>query len=90
VRIDRVATAVPPAYRAAPGDPPAELFTRPPLIGELAAVVLTGGQVIGTVTADDLRCTLRLAPLRSLRTAPGATAASAGLAIQAGGGNGDE
>lgn len=90
VRVDRVATAVPPAYRAAPDDPAAALFTRPPLLGELAAVVLAGGRVIGTVTADDLRRALRLAPLRSPRANHGATAAGKGLAIQAGGGNGDE
>jgi Zn-dependent protease/CBS domain-containing protein len=64
LRLDRIATAVPPAYRVGPDDPAAALFTRPPLAGELAAVVLAGGRVIGTVTTNDLRRALRLAPLR--------------------------
>ncbi len=64
LRLDRIATAVPAAYQAAPDDPAEPLFARPPLLGELAAVVLTGGRVIGTVTTDDLRRALRLAPLR--------------------------
>ncbi len=64
LRLDRVATAVPPPYRVAPDESAASLFARPPLLGELAAVVLSGGRVIGTVTTDDLRRALRLTPLR--------------------------
>ncbi len=62
IRLDRVAMAVPPAYRVAPDDPAASLFTRPRLAGALAAVVLTDGRVIGTVTTEDLRRALRRGP----------------------------
>jgi CBS-domain-containing membrane protein len=55
VRLDKVAPPVPPGYRAAPGDPAAPLATRSPLGGEVAAVVLTDGQVTGTVTVSDLQ-----------------------------------
>jgi Zn-dependent protease len=63
LRLDRVAQAVPPSFRVAPDDPAASLFSRRPIAGELAAVVLSAGRVIGMVTTDDLRRTLRLAPL---------------------------
>ncbi len=78
LRLDRVATAVPPPYRVAPDDAAAPLYTRPPLVGELAAVVLADGRVIGTVSTDDLRRALRLAPLRGTagHGAGGAAAAS--------------
>ncbi len=59
LRLDQVALAVPPSYRAAPDDPAGPLLTRRPLGGEVAAVVLTGGQVTGMVTISDLRQALR-------------------------------
>lgn len=67
LRLDRVALAVPPSYLAAPEDPAGPLLTRRPLGGEVVAVVLAGGQVVGIVTVRDLRqAVLR----RGLTTAP--------------------
>lgn len=43
LRVDQVALAVPPGYRAAPGDPAAPLASRAPLGGEVAAVALADG-----------------------------------------------
>ncbi len=63
LRLDRVAMPVPPRYRLAPGDSASSLFARPPIAGELAAVVLDDGRIVGTVTTADLRRALRLAPL---------------------------
>ncbi len=59
LRLDQVALAVPPSYRAAPGDPVGPLLTRRPLGGEVAAVVLAGDQIAGLVTVSDLRRALR-------------------------------
>jgi Zn-dependent protease/CBS domain-containing protein len=64
LRLGQVAVAVPPACQAAPGDPAAALLTRPPLRGEVAAVVLDHGRVAGLVTTADLRAALRRARLR--------------------------
>jgi Zn-dependent protease len=63
LRLDRVAMAVPSRYRVAPDDSAASLFTRPLIAGELAAVVLADGRIVGTVTTADLRRALQLAPL---------------------------
>jgi Zn-dependent protease len=54
-RLDQISLAVPAAYRAAPGDPAAPLASRTPLGGEIAAVVLENGRVIGMVTVSDLQ-----------------------------------
>ena len=54
-RLDQICLAVPPAYRAAPGDPAAPLAGRTPLGGEIAAVVLDRDRVIGMVTVSDLQ-----------------------------------
>ncbi|HYA51328.1 MAG TPA: site-2 protease family protein [Streptosporangiaceae bacterium] len=59
LRLDQVAVAVPPGYRAAPDDPVGPLLTRRPLGGQVAAVVLAGGHVMGLVMADDLQRALR-------------------------------
>ena len=59
LRLDRVALVVPPPYVAAPEDPAGPLLTRRPLGGEVMAVVLADGQVVGMVTADDLRQAVR-------------------------------
>ncbi len=40
LRIERAAIAVPATYQAAPGDPAGPLLARPPLGGQVAAVVL--------------------------------------------------
>ena len=53
--LDEVALNVPPGYRAAPDDPVGPLLARRPLGGEVAAVVLADGQVVGLVTVSDLR-----------------------------------
>ena len=55
LRLDQVALAVPPGYRAAPDDPAGPLLTRRPLGGQVAAVVLDGGRVTGLVTVGDMR-----------------------------------
>jgi Zn-dependent protease len=65
LRLDQVALAVPPAYRAAPGDPAASLLGRPLLRGAVAAVVIDQGRVVGLVTADDLRAAVLRARLGS-------------------------
>jgi Zn-dependent protease len=54
-RLDQISLPVPAAYRAAPGDPAAPLASRTPLGGEIAAVVLEHGRVIGMVTVSDLQ-----------------------------------
>ncbi len=61
LRVDRVALTVPPEYQAAPGDPARSLLDRPPLAGEVAAVVLDQGRVVGLVTARDLDWRIRRA-----------------------------
>jgi hypothetical protein len=43
LRIERAAIAVPATYQAAPGDPAGPLLARPPVGGEVAAVVLDQG-----------------------------------------------
>jgi len=53
--LDQISLPVPPAYRAAPGDPAAPLISRTPLGDEVSAVVLDHGRVIGTVTVSDLQ-----------------------------------
>ncbi len=59
LRLEQVALAVPPAYRAAPDDPAAPLVSRAPLGGEVAAVVLDHGRVTGLVMVSDLQDALR-------------------------------
>jgi Zn-dependent protease/CBS domain-containing protein len=65
LRVKRTATAVPAAYVAAPGDPAGPLPRRPPLGGEVVAVVLDQGRVVGLVTTGDLHEAVRQARLRS-------------------------
>lgn len=67
LRVDRVVLAVPPSYLAAPADPAGPLLTRPPLGGEVVAIVLDDGRVVGMVTVDDLR---QAARRRRLATVP--------------------
>jgi CBS domain-containing protein len=59
LRLDQVALAVPPPYRATPEDPAASLLTRRPLGDEVVAVVLANGRVAGIVTVTDLRRAMR-------------------------------
>lgn len=65
LRLSQVAVTVAPAYQAAPSDPAGPLLARPPLRGEVAAVVLDHGRVVGLVTTADLRAAVRRAQLRS-------------------------
>jgi Zn-dependent protease len=59
LRLEQVALAVPPFYRAAPGDPAASLVSRTPLGGEVVAVVLDDDRVTGLVMVSDLQQALR-------------------------------
>jgi CBS domain-containing protein len=59
LRLDQVALAVPPGYRAAPDDPAGPLLNRRPLDGQVAAIVLADGRVVGLVTAGDLQQALQ-------------------------------
>jgi Zn-dependent protease len=68
--VAQVMLPVPAAYLAAPEDPAAPLLSRPPLAGELAAIVLTDGRVVGLVTLEQLqraahRAALQAQPARS-------------------------
>jgi Zn-dependent protease len=67
LRLDRVALTVPGSYLAAPEDPAGPLLTRPPLGGEVLAVVLAGGRIVGIVTITDIRQATRW---RNLTAAP--------------------
>ena len=67
LRLDQVALAVPPGYRAAPDDPAGPLITRQRLGGQVAAVVLDGGRVTGLVTIGDLQRALRWRTLAGAR-----------------------
>jgi Zn-dependent protease len=67
LRLDQVALAVPPSYRAAPDDQAGPLLTRRPLGGQVAAVVLDGGHVMGLVTIGDLRRALQWRTLAGAR-----------------------
>jgi Zn-dependent protease len=67
--LGRAMVPVPDAYVVAPDDPVAPLASRPPLAGELSAVVVAGGMVTGMVTADRLQRAARQAALRG-GTAP--------------------
>lgn len=58
-RLDRVALPVPPPYLAAPEDPARTVLSRPPLSGQVLAIVLDGDQITGIVTAGDLRQVVR-------------------------------
>lgn len=53
-RVEEVALPVPEQYRAAPGDPAEPLAARSPLGGEIVAVVLDQGRIVGIVTVADL------------------------------------
>lgn len=67
LRLEQMALPVPPGYRATPEDPAGPLLTRRPLGGEVAAVVVADGAVVGLVTASDLQRALRWRTLASAR-----------------------
>jgi Zn-dependent protease len=67
MRLDRVALAVPPPYLAVPEDPAGPLLAHRPLGGDVMAIVLAGGHVVGIVTVGDLRQAVRR---HKLDTAP--------------------
>lgn len=62
-RIQALAVALPAGYVAAPDDPVAPLVRQPPLAGELVAVVVQDGRVVGMITVGDLN---RLVQVRDL------------------------
>lgn len=66
----QVMVPVPAAYVAAPDDPAAPLSGRPPLAGQLAAVVVSDGRITGVVTVAGLSQVIRREALRA-RAAPG-------------------
>lgn len=63
--IGAIAQRVPPAYLAAPTNPAAGPLTRPLLGGELAAVVIEEGWVVGIVTGADITHAVLRAELRT-------------------------
>src|SRR5205807_2788195 len=64
-RLGQIAAPVPPAYTADPGSPAGSLLGRPPLRGQLLAVVVEDRRVTGLVTTDELRLALLRARLRT-------------------------
>lgn len=64
-RLGQIATPVPPAYIADPGSPASSLLGRPPLRGQLLAVVVEDRRVTGLVTTEELRLALLRARLRT-------------------------
>ena len=71
-RLGQVATPVPAAYLAQPAASAESLLSRPPLRGQLLAVVVEGYQVTGLVTTDELRIAVLRARLHAGR--PGGAA----------------
>ena len=63
--LGQVMAPVPPGYLAAPDDPAAPLLARPPLAGDLAAIVLSEGRITGIVTVTRLRQAARREALRA-------------------------
>src|SRR5208282_2044223 len=76
--LHQVMAAVPPTYVAAPDDPATPLLNRPPLAGDLAAIVLSDGKITGIVTITRLRQIVRR---ETLRARPGPVTGSAGQAV---------
>jgi CBS-domain-containing membrane protein len=64
-RLDGLAIPVPAQYLATPADPAGPLLSRRPLAGEVAAVVLAQGRVVGLVTVADIRQAVNRAMLRA-------------------------
>jgi len=63
--LGQVMDLVPPGYLAAPQDPAAPLLARPPLDGDLTAIVMVDGRITGIVTVSRLRQIIRQAALRA-------------------------
>jgi Zn-dependent protease len=64
--LGQVLTTVPPDNLAATGDPAAALLHRRPLVGNLVAVVLDDGRIVGLVTLTRLSQIVRQETLRTL------------------------
>jgi Zn-dependent protease/CBS domain-containing protein len=64
-RLGQIAIPVPSAYLADPDAPADSLVKRPPLRGQLLAVVLLEGRLTGLVTAEELRLAMTRAGLAS-------------------------
>jgi len=67
-RLGQVATPVPPAYVADPGAAASSLLGRPPLRGQVLAIVIEDRQVVGMVTTDELRLVMLHARLHPSQT----------------------
>jgi Zn-dependent protease len=63
--LHQLMVAVPPAYVVATDDPAAPLLNRPPLTGDLAAIVISDGRITGIVTVTRLRQIVRRETLRA-------------------------
>ena len=68
-RLGQIAAPVSPAYLAGPGSPAGSLLSRPPLRGQLLAVVVEDRRVTGLVTTEELRLALLRARLRTSQPA---------------------
>jgi Zn-dependent protease len=68
--LGQVMISVPPGYVARPDDPAAPLLSRPPLAGDLAAIVVRDDRITGIVTLTRLRQIIRREALRP-RGTPG-------------------
>ena len=64
-RLGQIAAPVPSAYLADPGSPASSLLSRPPLRGQLLAVVVEDRRVSGLVTTKELGLALLRARLRT-------------------------
>jgi len=64
-RLDQVAVPVPPAYLTQPAAAADSLLARPPLRGQLIAIVMDDHHVTGLVTSDELRLAMLRARLHA-------------------------
>ena len=67
VRLEQVALPLPPGYVAKPDDAAGPLLTRKPIGGEVSAVVVADGLVVGLVTTRDLDRAVRWRTVASAR-----------------------
>ena len=72
-RVDRVAVRVPPEHVLGPDDPATVLLERPALGGEVIALVVDTGRVVGMLTTLDVARLMRQARLGHGRVQPGRT-----------------
>lgn len=63
-RLETIAVKLPPDYLVAPEVCAYSLISRRPLAGQVLAVVVEYGRVVGMVTAEDIMCVVRHATLK--------------------------